>query len=62
MLELTFRHDQHVTKRTFRFKEIDPTTNKILDQIDAVVGTIYIKKFAFAEDICPDEITVKVDW
>ncbi len=63
MLNLTFRHDGHITKRTFRFKEIDVSANKLLDQVDAVVGTIYIKKTAFyAEGICPDEITVKVEW
>ena len=62
MLELTFRRDSHVTKRTFRFKEIDSVTNKVLEQSDAAVGTLYVKKSVFVNESCPDEITVKLEW
>ncbi|KKM75114.1 hypothetical protein LCGC14_1393400, partial [marine sediment metagenome] len=46
---------------TFRFKETDDKSGKISEQINTVVGTIYIKKSALGESP-PDEITVKVEW
>lgn len=61
MLELTFRHDGHVTKNTYRFEEIDTDTNKPKDKGEWVIGKLYIHKFAF-HHICPDEITVKLEW
>ena len=60
MLELTFRHDGHVTKNTYRFEEIDIHTNKAKEKGDWAIGKLYIQKFFFAA--VPDEITVKVEW
>ncbi len=62
-MKLIFKHDGHVTKRTFRFKEIDEDTDKQLEQIEAVVGTIYIKKTAFEKggvSVPPDKIVVEI--
>ncbi len=61
MLELTFRHDNHVTKNTYRFKELG-AKDTILEQREANIGTIYMKKDLFKGSVCPNEITVKVDW
>ena len=60
MLELTFRHDGHVTKNCYRFEEIDTDTNKPKDRETWAIGKLYIKKIFFT--VAPDEITVKVEW
>ena len=64
MLNLTFRHDGHVTKNTYRFEEIDINTNKAKDKETWYIGKLYIQKSAFDKEghIAPDEITVKVEW
>ena len=64
MLELTFRHDKHVTKNCYRFEEMwspGPEANKPKEKGDWVIGKLYIQKFAL-HHICPDEITVKLEW
>ena len=60
MLNLTFRHDGHVTKNTYRFEEIDTDTNKPKERGTWAIGKLYINKVHFTT--CPDEITVKVEW
>ncbi|KKK49333.1 hypothetical protein LCGC14_3136110 [marine sediment metagenome] len=62
MIEITFRHDGHVTKNCYRFEEIDTETNKALDKGSYVIGKLYIQKHAFHHQSAPDEITVKVEW
>ncbi|KKL89492.1 hypothetical protein LCGC14_1914100 [marine sediment metagenome] len=62
MLELTFRHDGHVTKNTYRFEEISLDTNKPRQTREEwAIGKLYIQKRCLPEP-CPDEITVKVEW
>ena len=60
-LTLSFRNDGHVTKRTFRFQEIDDNTNRAKDQGDCIIGKIYIKKDAVSA-VPPDEIKVTLEW
>ncbi len=63
MLELTFRHDGHVTKNCYRFEEIDTETNKPKDKNECVIPyKIYFSKHIFHHMPPPDEITVKVEW
>ncbi len=59
MLNLTFRHE-YTTTNTYRFEEIDPDTNKPKEKGTWAIGKLYIRKAFFT--ICPDEITVKVEW
>ena len=61
MLELTFRHDGHVTKNTYRFEEIDADTNKPREKGEWFIGKLYIQKSAFGK-LAPDKIIVKVEW
>lgn len=61
MLELTFRHDGHITKNTYRFEEMDTDTNEPKKYGSWVIGKLYIQKFAFRFN-CPAEITVKMEW
>ena len=61
MLELTFRHDGHVTKNCYRFEEVDTDTNKARDKETWAIGKIYVQK-RYLPATCPDEITVKVEW
>ncbi len=61
MLELTFRHDEHVTKNCYRFEEMDVETSKPKEKGEWVIGKLYIQKFAF-HFICPEEITIKLEW
>ena len=58
---LNFQHRGHVTKRTFRFEEVDEA-GIVLAKVDAVVGSIYIKKTMFREDTPPDDISLKIEW
>ncbi len=58
---LPFRHDGHVTKRTFRFAELDEEGN-VLEKVDAIVGSIYIKKKAFDSATPPTNITLTIEW
>ena len=58
---LTFHHKGHVTKRTFRFEEVDDA-GIVLDKVDAVVGSIYIKKKVFEEGSPPASISLKIEW
>jgi len=58
---LPFHHKGHVTKRTFRFEEVD-YARTVLDKVDAVVGSIYIKKKVFEEDNPPATISLKIEW
>lgn len=58
---LTFYHKGHVTKRTFRFEEVDKDGN-VLDKVDAVVGSIYIKKKVFGGGSPPSTIDLKIEW
>lgn len=62
MLELTLRHDGHVTKNCYRFEEIDTDTNKPKEKGEQIIiNELYISKFAFHFN-CPDEITIKMEW
>ena len=65
MIELTFKHDSHVTKNTFRFEEVDEESGKPLERQDQIIGKIYVKKFVFGEvgaSVPPDSITMKLEW
>ena len=63
MIEITFRHDGHVTKNCYRFEEIDTETDKALDFGQGIIySKLYIKKHIFHHQPPPDEITVKVGW
>lgn len=57
---LKFKHDNHVTKRTFRFKEVDDQ-GIILDMVAAIVGTLYVKKNTFDGDV-PKRLSITLDW
>ncbi|MCH7605131.1 hypothetical protein IID24_04065 [Patescibacteria group bacterium] len=62
MLKLTFRHDGHVTRNTYRFEEMDgPDTDKLKAKGEWVIGKLYIQKFAF-HHTCPDKITINLEW
>lgn len=56
-IKVTFKLDRE-TKNTYRFQEID-AAGKPLEIIDAVIGTIYVKKRAFGGNP-PANITVEV--
>lgn len=58
--ELHFQHDGHVTKRTFRFAELDEK-GEHLPKVEAVVGSIYVKKNVFG-DTPPEHLTLKIEW
>ncbi len=58
--ELHFQHDGHVTKRTFRFAEL-AENGEVLPKVDAIVGSIYIKKNVFGGS-APEGLTVKIEW
>ncbi len=62
MIEITFRHDGHVTRNCYRFEEIDTDTSKPKDKGDYAIGKLYIQKHVFHHMPPPDEITVKVEW
>ncbi len=63
MIEITLRHDGHVTKNCYRFEEIDTDTNKPKDKSEcAIPYKIYFSKHIFHHQPAPDEITVKVEW
>jgi len=64
MLELTFRHDGHVTTNTFRFEEVEEETKKPIEKGSWIIGKLYLQKSIFAEIgvEAPKEITVKVEW
>lgn len=61
MLELTFRHDGHVTKNCYRFEELNIETNKPRDKDTWAIGKLYVQKRCLPPQ-CPDQITVKVEW
>ncbi len=58
---LHFQHKGHVTRRTFRFEELGDD-GEVLDKVDAVVGSIYIKKKVFGGETPPDTISLKIEW
>jgi len=58
--KLHFQHDGHVTKRTFRFAELDEK-GKTLPKVDAVVGSLYVKKNVFG-DTAPEHLTLNIEW
>jgi hypothetical protein len=56
-----FQHGGHVTKRTFRFAELDDEGN-VLPKVDALVGTLYIKKSLFEGATPPKHVEMTIDW
>lgn len=63
-VKLQFRHDGHVTKRNYRFAELDED-GRMLDKVDAKIGSIYVKKKLFDQGggaVAPDEITITLEW
>jgi len=63
MLELTLRHDGHVTKNCYRYEEIDVDTSKPKEKEDCVIiNKLYFPKHIFHHQPPPDEITVKMEW
>ncbi len=60
-MKLHFKHDNHVTKRTFRFEEVDEE-GVSKEREEQIIGKIYIKKKIFDSDEPPKNISVEISW
>lgn len=57
--KLQFKLDKE-TKGAVRYQEIEAATDNALRGDDAVVGTLYIRKQAFAGEEYPQQLTVTI--
>jgi hypothetical protein len=58
-IAVTLVHDRE-TKNTFRYREVDSNNRPIINNREAQIGVIYIKKEHIAGDP-PDYITATID-